>query len=540
MTSPSMPVAGDFRRLAVLGAPLRRHRTITHVGLTAIALAVTVSLALPTAPSIQAGLMTAPREGSILPAVVGIGVAATDAVVLRFPGPMDQAAVATHLGIAPRTDISLRWNANGSAVALVPTSRWATDERYVIDVPAGTAMADGGSLTADWRASFTTQTAPWLTNVQVAGAAGTLSADTPVVVQDVMASTGASDGGMSAATDDVTPDASASTAVGLTFSAAMNHAETEKAFRITPVVPGTFRWDGTTMWFLPDQRLAPGARYAVAVAGARDADGNPLGGDASFSFTTRPSAEATAVAPPIGAQGVTDPTVTISFSEPMDQAATAAAFALTDASTGERVAGAVAWSADGRTLIFTAGSPLGAGRSYSAEVGSGARDLDRNPVAFSWQFATAGPARLFIPVPSVPASASSVEYALNQLNAARASYGLPALALDGPISAVSYGHAADMLANGYFSHDSLDGTTYTQRLTNGGISYGWSGENQCYLTGGGGEQATLDWCQAQFWVEPYPGYANHKGNILNPSFRRVGIGIATGGGKVVVVWDFTD
>jgi uncharacterized protein YkwD len=33
---------------------------------------------------------------------------------------------------------------------------------------------------------------------------------------------------------------------------------------------------------------------------------------------------------------------------------------------------------------------------------------------------------------------------------------------------------------------------------------------------------------------------NHKDNILNPNFRRVGIGIAVGSNKVYVVWDFTD
>jgi uncharacterized protein YkwD len=38
--------------------------------------------------------------------------------------------------------------------------------------------------------------------------------------------------------------------------------------------------------------------------------------------------------------------------------------------------------------------------------------------------------------------------------------------------------------------------------------------------------------------EPYPGYFNHIANILDPDFRRVGIGIATAGGKVIVVWDF--
>jgi uncharacterized protein YkwD len=132
------------------------------------------------------------------------------------------------------------------------------------------------------------------------------------------------------------------------------------------------------------------------------------------------------------------------------------------------------------------------------------------------------------------------QYALNQINAARAQYGRAPLALNSTITAVAYGHAADMLAYNYFSHTSRNGMTYRQRLTAGGVSYGYSGENICYLGGGGGIQATLNWCHAQFWAEPYPGGGNHKDNILSPNYRRIGIGIASGGGKVYVVWDFTD
>ena len=92
--------------------------------------------------------------------------------------------------------------------------------------------------------------------------------------------------------------------IGLTFSAAMDSAATEAAFRISPAGRRRFRWEGTTLWFLPDARLAAGTRYSVSVVGARDADGNPVGGDTSFSFTTRPNAIARTVAPAIGEQGV--------------------------------------------------------------------------------------------------------------------------------------------------------------------------------------------------------------------------------------------
>jgi uncharacterized protein YkwD len=74
-------------------------------------------------------------------------------------------------------------------------------------------------------------------------------------------------------------------------------------------------------------------------------------------------------------------------------------------------------------------------------------------------------------------------------------------------------------------------------LARAGISFGYSGENICYRAGFS-VQSTLNWCHAQFMSEPYPGYYNHIGNILDPHYNRLGVGIAASGGKVYVVWDF--
>ena len=261
MISPLTEVAGEFRRVAAYAAPLRRHRVITHLAVTVTALAVAVGMAIPTAPVIQAGLQTTPREGSILPASLGIGVAGTAPVVLTFPGPMDTAAVAAGLGLAPATDVRLRWNTDATSVSLLPSERWIVDERYVVHIPAGTAMADGGVLATDWRASFTTQVAPHVVRLNVEGVDGAPTEDTPIVVQDLMASTGYPDAATSAITDDATPDASSGAEIGLTFNAAMNHAATEAAFRIAPAIAGTLRWEGTTLWFVA--RPAPRGRHPI-------------------------------------------------------------------------------------------------------------------------------------------------------------------------------------------------------------------------------------------------------------------------------------
>ena len=144
-----------------------------------------------------------------------------------------------------------------------------------------------------------------------------------------------------------------------------------------------------------------------------------------------------------------------------------------------------------------------------------------------------------VPVPPPSPAGSLADYAVSQINASRAAYGFGPVVLDGAISAVAYSHAYDQAVNGYFSHTGLNGSTRDSRLRAGGISFSWSGENQCYLVGRTA-QATLDWCHAQFMAEPYPGHWNHIANVLNPNATRVGVGIAQVGGKIVIVWDFTN
>jgi hypothetical protein len=71
------------------------------------------------------------------------------------------------------------------------------------------------------------------------------------------------------------------------------------------------------------------------------------------------------------------------------------------------------------------------------------------------------------------------------------------------------------------------------------VRFSAAGENQCYYDGMG-PSATLSWCHAQFMAEPYPGLFNHIANVLGAQFRRVGIGIATDGRRVIVTWDYVN
>ncbi|HET7602841.1 MAG TPA: CAP domain-containing protein, partial [Gemmatimonadales bacterium] len=190
------------------------------------------------------------------------------------------------------------------------------------------------------------------------------------------------------------------------------------------------------------------------------------------------------------------------------------------------------------------------GHTIQVELKRSARDMDGNRLSIRWRFETKAPrvapaaAGTSAP-PSGPAPrtggsnapAGTLEYALWLINQSRADYGFGPLRLDSAISQVAADHAWDQIRYNYFSHTGRDGSRVSDRLRRAGISFGWSGENMCYYNGMG-VRAMLDWCHRTFMSEPYPGVANHIGNILSGHYTRVGVGIAQSGGKVIIVWDF--
>jgi len=130
-----------------------------------------------------------------------------------------------------------------------------------------------------------------------------------------------------------------------------------------------------------------------------------------------------------------------------------------------------------------------------------------------------------------------IQYALWQINQSRAAYGFAPLTLDATITQEATAYAWGMMNYGYFSHVGRDGSRVADRMRRAGVSFSWSGENICYLSGQS-LKATLHWCHGVFMSEPFPGSANHIGNILSANYRRVGIGIAQSGGRIKIVWDF--
>ena len=515
---------GSRLPLALLSAQAHRHPAVARALLAGLALAVAAAISFEGAA--QAGLtVVPPAPQSILPVNVGVGIGTQALVTLEFPQEMDRASVEAALTITPADDLRLAWTTDGRALVVSPAGRWRTDQRYALVVGAAARAASGALLASPVRFSFTTQSAPRIAGFDLQSLAA------PPLRATAM--------GKADEESNLAAQVSARTAIRLRFSTAMNRAEVEAGFLLSPAVPGIFSWTGPVLSFTPIERLAADARYAVSVTGAHDLAGNPISGDTSFSFTTRAAAHVVQSTPAAGATRVRDGEVVLLFSQPVDPTAVGTALRVGDATTGKTLTGTITWNAEATQLRFTPTRAFAAGHRIVVSLADGAVDADGNAVTASLTFTMRATPRPAVTGPQ--GSGSLVTYALNQLNAARAARGLAPLAYSTAIEAVALSHAWDEVTYNYFSHTGRDGSSHEDRLRRAGLTFGWNGENQCMNNSTGRTPTqTLDWCQAQLMSEPYPGYANHIGNILSTHYTKVGIGIAIQGAKVVVVWDFTD
>jgi uncharacterized protein YkwD len=519
-----------------------RHRAITRVVVALVSLAIATAISLQGA---SAGPLRPPTPPtSILPQNVGVGVPTSQAITVTFAEPMDLGSVQAAISIRPAVPIRTAWRDRGQTLLVLPGLRWQTDARYVITVAGTARLTNGSELGTPQRVSFTTETAPLVSDFELHYVDQAAEPRMQALV----------DVGTPPLSDEILPPDTASlvstrTSITIGFSAAMDRRDVERRLALSPQIPGSISWNGNALTFVPDGRLKPNARYALMIAGAHDQAGNPLGGDASFSFTTRAGAQAVKVSPLDGAKSLTNVQVAVWFSQAVDTAATGSAFRLTDATTGKVIPGKVVWNPARTQLRFGASHSLAKGHTFRMSFAKGAHDTDGNVVSGTWSFRTKAPppppppaARASAPAPrrtptGPPPPSDQVQFALWQINQERAARGIAPLSLNSAISAVASAHAWDMINYGYFSHTGRDGSTVSTRMRRAGISFSWSGENLCYL-GGNSLHSTLQWCHSTFMSEPYPGYANHIGNILGTHYSRVGIGIAQSGAKIIVVWDF--
>jgi uncharacterized protein YkwD len=104
--------------------------------------------------------------------------------------------------------------------------------------------------------------------------------------------------------------------------------------------------------------------------------------------------------------------------------------------------------------------------------------------------------------------------------------GSPNLRWDEDLAAVARGHSLDMLKRRYVEHTSPDGVNVARRLADYGIAYVACGENIGVVYGAAShsDQGVYEIYHA-FMNQPRRP-TNHRGNLLNPIWTHVGIGVA--------------
>jgi uncharacterized protein YkwD len=106
---------------------------------------------------------------------------------------------------------------------------------------------------------------------------------------------------------------------------------------------------------------------------------------------------------------------------------------------------------------------------------------------------------------------------LDLVNRERNKVGAQKLVMDDKIVAVARMHSFDMWRKGYFSHTSPEETTPYDRMRAGGVAFNYAGENLALAR-------TVNLAHKGLMESP-----GHRRNILDPKFRRVGIGAVDGG-----------
>ncbi len=104
--------------------------------------------------------------------------------------------------------------------------------------------------------------------------------------------------------------------------------------------------------------------------------------------------------------------------------------------------------------------------------------------------------------------------------------GNPNLRWDEELAAVARGHSLDMLKRRYVEHTSPDGVSVARRLEQYGVRYVACGENIGVVYGAAShsDQGVYEIYRA-FMNQPRR-LANHRGNLLNPIWTHLGIGVA--------------
>ncbi|MFF9088530.1 sigma-70 family RNA polymerase sigma factor [Streptomyces sp. NPDC014991] len=130
------------------------------------------------------------------------------------------------------------------------------------------------------------------------------------------------------------------------------------------------------------------------------------------------------------------------------------------------------------------------------------------------------------PAPA-PAPAGTVAQVVALVNKERAAAGCGSVTEDAQLDKAAQGHSDDMAARGFFDHTNPDGAGPGERIT--GAGYRWSTYGENIAQGQQTPQTVMN-----SWMHS-PG---HRANILNCSFKNLGVGVHNGSGGPWWTQDF--
>ncbi|MFF7729736.1 sigma-70 family RNA polymerase sigma factor [Streptomyces sp. NPDC008001] len=153
--------------------------------------------------------------------------------------------------------------------------------------------------------------------------------------------------------------------------------------------------------------------------------------------------------------------------------------------------------------------------SASASASSSAPEPSRSatPAKPSSEPTTASPAKP-APKPANPGGGSLGQQVTALVNAERAKAGCSPLTENSTLDAAAQGHSDDMAARGFFNHTNPDGKGPGDRITAAGYNWSTYGENIAY-----GQQTPASVMDS--WMHS----DGHRKNILNCSFKEIGVGV---------------
>ncbi|HUK94747.1 MAG TPA: CAP domain-containing protein [Gaiellaceae bacterium] len=131
---------------------------------------------------------------------------------------------------------------------------------------------------------------------------------------------------------------------------------------------------------------------------------------------------------------------------------------------------------------------------------------------------------------------------LAQVNAVRSAHGLVRLHFSTALNAAASAHSTQMARLGYFSHNSANGTPFSRRIATYYPAHGYrswmAGENLVWAS------PDLNAARAvKLWLASPP----HRANLLNPSWREIGLsgvhstsapGVYGGSAATIITADF--